>query len=187
MLFFKLIKYNKVFKVWSLVSGCIKKIYQVNFFFLVSIYSKQCFFEFKLLYLSVKKYALLLLQCILNKKVFIGGRVTYSCGQKQFGKLSYKKCLIGATAGMLSNFYGNITLGRVRSSLPDIYVFLHFKKTHTLLQELKRTKNIVIGLVNANENSVLIDYPIVSNTEYFYSSYFFCRLLVIIRYFCDVR
>jgi len=187
MLFRKLVRYNKIFKVWSLVGGCIKKVYKVNFFFLIGVYSKQCFFEFKYLYLTVKRYAFLLLQWASNRKLFIGGSVAYSYAQKQYNPVNYSKCLVGAEVGMLSNFYGNINIGRVRKSLPDVFIFLQLKKKLPLLCELKRTKNIVVGLVNVKENGCLVDYPIVANTEYFYSSYFFCRLLLVVKYFSQVK
>jgi len=60
---------------------------------------------------------------------------------------------------------------------PSIIFFFNISTNDFLLLEAKKKNIPSISLVNANNNSCLIDYPIFLNSFYFYNVYFFSRLV----------
>jgi hypothetical protein len=69
------------------------------------------------------------------------------------------------------NFFSNEKLNKN----PSMVFFFNLSTNDFLLLEAKKKNIPSIGLVNANNNSCLVDYPIFLNSFYFYNVYFFSR------------
>jgi len=83
-------------------------------------------------------------------------------------------------AGIFTNFSSEYfkffkTLGLKKNF--SLVIFFKVIKDNFLLLESKKQKIPVIGLINGDLNSCLIDYPIFLNSFYFYNIYIFSRFL----------
>lgn len=144
--------------------------------FLTSIHSTNCFTDLNLLIFSIKRLIPIIVSSITPKNdfLFIGTKFLYSKSVSTSSFLTNQ--LVTRNPGIFSNFSitSFYTVNKVATkSLPKIIFFFYLKKSDFVLKEAK-VKNIpVIALLNSKRNSKLIDYPIMVDSSYYYTIYFF--------------
>jgi len=110
--------------------------------------------------------------------LFIATKYIYS---KSLGQTPYKsliKKLLSKDSGILGNpSFTSIQYFSRKNIVSNkkILIFFYLKGNNKLLVESKQKAIPTVGLVNLSQNSVLIDYPIMVNSKYFYNVYFFSK------------
>ena len=153
-----------------------KGVFKINYMFFHSLYSVNCFTDINYLLLSIKRVIPLLLSVINSKTdlLFIGTRFLYSKTMSK--KIFLTHQLTIRNPGIFSNFSitSFYTMYKIAlKDLPKIIFFFFLKENDSLLKEAK-IKNIpIVALVSSKDNLMLIDYPIMIDSSYFSTIYFF--------------
>jgi len=112
--------------------------------------------------------------------LFVASRFLYSKTIFKNVYNVYGKELIHSQPGVLSNFsvtsYNSFQQIDFKQA-PSILIFFNYIRNNYLLKEGKNKNIPIVGLVSSKDNSSLIDYPVVTNSIYFYTIYFFSKLL----------
>jgi ribosomal protein S2 len=163
-------------KYWVLFFGGLKGTFSINYMFFNALYSEHCFYDMVSLVRSIQKSMPLLFSLKKTKVdlLFIGTRFLYS--KTTTSTLFLVSQLTNRNPGIFSNF--SITSFYSMHNLalkkpPQIIFFLYLQGNDTLVREAKIKHIPVIALVNSNDNSTLIDYPLMVGSSYFYTVYFF--------------
>lgn len=150
--------------------------FKINYMFFNSLYSVNCFTDINYLLLSIKRVIPLLVSILKTKTdlLFIGTRFLYSKTMSK--KIFLTHQLTIRNPGIFSNFSitSFYTMYKIAlKNLPKILFFFFLNEHDSLLKEAK-IKNIpTVALVGSKDNSILIDYPIMIDSAYFYTIYFF--------------
>jgi len=110
--------------------------------------------------------------------LFIATKYIYSKSLDQTLYKSLIKTLLSKDSGVLSNpSFTSIQYFTKKNIVAKkkILIFFYVKGNNKLLIESKQRSIPTVGLVNLSQNSVLIDYPIIINSKYFYNVYFFSK------------
>ena len=177
----KLIKKTKLLNFFTFSGVSLKNTFLLNYKFLFCLYQKSSFFEQNNCITTFKTIFPLLNSIVDNKAkiLFVGTKCFYA---QSFSSLKSKfiSKLVEAKMGTFTNF---ITEGfkffnnEKLSKNPSLIFFFNLSTNDFLLLEAKKKNIPSISLVNANNNSCLVDYPIFLNSFYFYNVYFFSRLI----------
>jgi ribosomal protein S2 len=62
-------------------------------------------------------------------------------------------------------------------NIPSILVFFYFEEKDPIFLEAKKKCIPVVSFIDSKVNPVGVDYPVVVNTGYFYTAYFFSKFL----------
>lgn len=178
----KLIKLKKLKKFWIFFSGNLKTTFKVNYLFINYLYNNGCFNDLKILVLLIKR--LLPLFFNISKKkgnvLFVSSRCLYSKTIFKNNYNVYGKELIQSKPGVLSNFsitsYSSFQKIDFKKT-PSVLIFFNYIRNTYLLKEGKNKNIPIVGLICSKDNSNIIDYPIILNSVYFYTIYFFNKLL----------
>ena len=156
--------------------GNIKSSFQINYVFLNTFYSKNCFTDVSILISSIKRVFPFLI-CGLKKKdsiLVIGSDFLYSKTLYQSNSTIHN--LINRNPGIFSNFsiVSLYTLDKLAlKRLPTIILCISLEINLLLLQEAKNKNIPIIGIFSVTENSQLIDFPIMVDALVFHSTFFF--------------
>ena len=60
---------------------------------------------------------------------------------------------------------------------PTVLIIFSFKEKSFIIKEAKRKNIPIISLIEQKTNTTLIDYPILLNSSYFHSVFFFSKFL----------
>ena len=156
--------------------GNIKASFKINHLFLNSLYSKNCFTEIFILMSSIKR-VFTFLMCSIKKKdslLVIGSEFLYSKTLYQSNFTIHN--LINRNPGIFSNFsiVSLYTMDKLAlKHLPKIILCIGLETNLLLLQEAKNKNIPIIGVFSVNENSQLIDFPIMVDALAFHSTFFF--------------
>jgi ribosomal protein S2 len=178
----KLIKRNKLIKYWVFFGGEFKLNFKLNYNFFSIVYSNNLYISLNKLILCIKN----ILPLFINIS-FLKGKVLFITSKWLYSKIIYNKFYLSLTkellyvkTGIFSNFsklsdifFNNIDF----RTNPSILIFFFFKDKDYLILEAKKKKIITVGLINTRVNSTIIDYPIMLNSEHFYTNYFFSKFL----------
>ena len=178
----KLIKHKKLIKFWIFFNGFLQCTFKFNYLFLNNIHNNSCFIDLKLLVVFVKKLLPLFFNISKSEGNFLFVATRFLYAKSVFKNIYsvYGKELICSKPGVLSNFM--ITKHQSFSKLtfkkmPAILIFFTFLENNYILKEGKKKNIPTVGLIPSKENSILVDYPLCINSIYFYSIYFFSKLL----------
>lgn len=176
MYYKKLLKKTILKKYWVFFCGKTLGVFKINYMFLNAVYSSRFIIDIRLLIFSIKR----LIPCVAsiiktkNDFLFIGTRFLYSKTISNYNFLTHQ--LTSGNPGIFSNFsitsfytMNNIAL----KVLPKAIFFFNLEKNDYLLKEAKNKNIPIISLVSSKNNGALIDYPIIVDTCYFYTFYFF--------------
>ena len=175
MLYNKFLKKKILKKFWIFFCVDIKYTFKINYLFLNSLYSKNCFTDIFIFISSVKRLFPFLNNGIKkNHLLFVGAKFLYSKTLCKVDIIAHH--LIYRNPGIFSNFsitsfytMDNLSL----KVLPKIILFINLGINNLLLKEAK-SKNIpIVALLDTKDDSGLIDYPIVVDSAYFYTTFFF--------------
>jgi ribosomal protein S2 len=98
----------------------------------------------------------------------------FSLKSKYISKIVEKK--IGSFTNFVNDGFKFFKDKKLKKS-PSVIIFFNLSINDFLLAEAKKKNISSVGLVNANDNCGLIDYPIFLNSFYFHNVYFFSRLV----------
>lgn len=175
-----LIKKKKLIKFWIYLGKNINTIFSSNYQFLNILYNKNCFLNFSLLLLQIKNIVPLFFNITqLNSNLlFLGSKFFYM--QTIYNEFCFSiiKNVISTKPGVFTNF--SITNSNNFFFLdfyfnPCIIIMCQTISSLTILIESKKKQIPIIGIVNLNSNTNLIDYPLITNTIYFYTIFFFSK------------
>lgn len=178
----KLIQSKKLKKFWVFFSGNLKTTFKINYLFINNLYNNGCFTDLKILVLFIKRLLPLFFNISKNEGnvLLVASRFLYS---KIIFKNTYKvygKELIQGQPGVLSNFsttsYSHFQKLDFKTP-PSVLIFFNFVQNNYLLKEGKNKNIPIVALISSKDNSNLIDYPLATNSVYFYTIYFFNKLL----------
>jgi len=181
MYYSKIIKRNKLIKLWILLGGQFIYTFRSNYKMLSSLYDQNCFLNINSLYFSIKSILPIFLNIYKFKSncLFIATRYIYSKIVTTNKNNSIIKILLEKNSGIINNpsFY-NFKSNKYQKIAynSSILVFFYAKENNKLIIEGKKKNIPIIGLINSTNNSAYIDYPITVNTNYFYTIYFFSKL-----------
>ena len=138
--------------------------------------------DFNKLIFSIKNILPLILNIsrVKGQIIFIATKWLYSKILYQNFFLSLVKDFVYRNSGIFSNisYLKEIVFNKLDfNKIPTLLIFFYFKDKNYLLQEAKKKKIPIIGLVSSKTKSLLVDYPIFVNSDYFYVSYFFSKFL----------
>ena len=156
--------------------GNIKSSFKINYLFLNSLYSKNCFTETYILISSIKRVFPFLISSIKKKDsiLVMGSDFLYS--KTLYRPNSTIHNLINRNPGIFSNF-SIVSLYTIEKlalkRLPTIILCIYLETNLLLLQEAKNKNIPIIGMFSSNENSQLIDFPIMVDALAFHSTFFF--------------
>ena len=176
----KILFRKKLIKFWIFYSGNLKNTFKINYQFLTVFYNNGCFLDFKKLSFSIKKLLPLFLDMVKNKQdfIFVATEGIYSKSIISNSYLSFVRDLTTIKSGLFTNFssinFHLITKFKIKSN-PVALILFHFKNPAFLVFEAKKKKIMLIGLINSQINSKLVDYPIMINPIFFYNIYFFSK------------
>jgi len=131
------------------------------------------------LLLNIKKTVFLLNTISVSQILIISGIYIFSKNLTKlknfsiFNEVKYQKL------GLFCNFYMSALHDFKKMSVNKnltISFFFNVDENRHLVEESKKKEIISIGLTSTKSNSLLVDYPITLNLNYFYSSYFFTKL-----------
>jgi len=177
----KLIKKTKLLNFWTFSGIELKNIFLFNYKFIVCFYKKNVLFEYNNC-ISIVKNVFPILHSMVNNKakiLFAGTQRFYAQSFFSQKTKSISKLIEGKVGGFTNfiiegfKFFNDIKLKKNSS----LIIFFNLSVNNFLLVESKKKKILSIGLVNATNNSNLIDYPIFLNSFYFHNVYFFSRLI----------
>jgi len=138
--------------------------------------------SFKLLIINIQKLYAILNSLVVYNYVILGSRNIYAKSVFKSNALVnfYKR---GKYSGFLSNFcmvlkeycvYSNFLL----EFRPDILISLALQKNISFLAESKQNRVPIVGVCNFKKSVLLFDYPLVVNTKFFYSVYYFSKIII---------
>jgi ribosomal protein S2 len=144
--------------------------------FLTSIHSTNCFTDLNVLIFSIKRLIPVIVSIVKTKKdfLFIGTKFLYSKTVSISSFLTHE--LVTRNPGIFSNFSitSFYTINKIAiTTLPKVLFFFYLKKNDFVLKESKVKGIPVIALISSKQNSKLIDYPIMVDSSYYYTIYFF--------------
>lgn len=175
----KLIKKTKLLNFWTFSGVSLKNTFILNYKFIFCLYQKSSFFEQNNC-VAVFKTIFPILHSIVDNKaniLFVGTKCFYA--QSFYAlKSRFVSKLLEAKMGAFTNFITqgfNFFSNEKLNKNPSMVFFFNLSTNDFLLLEAKKKNIPSIGLVNANNNSCLVDYPIFLNSFYFYNVYFFSR------------
>lgn len=182
----KLVNRKKLNFFWTFSNNELKNTFQINYKFIFCFIKKNVFFDFNIFVSIVKKVFPTLHSIVDNKGkfVFIGTNMmylqsTHLINGNQVGHI------VQPLVGSFTNFSlcGFSLFDRFKlDKLPAVFFFFNMCKTDYFILEAKKRNIPIIALVNCSVNSVLVDYPIILNSHYFYNIYilsrFFFRYIV---------
>ena len=114
------------------------------------------------------KYIIPLL--FLNDSIlFIGTKFLFA--KTVLKNLNQAQILTSKTSGVLSNISSIKIMNIFR--ITSMVFFFYLERHTLLLLEIKKKNLPVLAFLTKNDNSVLIDYPFLINTTFFYTIYFF--------------
>ena len=156
--------------------GNTKSSFKINYLFLNTLYSKHCFTDVSLLIASIKRIFPFLMGGIKKKDsiLFIGSDFLYSKTLSHSSSTIHN--LINRNPGIFSNFsiVSLYTIDKLAlKHLPTIILCISLETNLLLLQEAKNKNIPIIGVFSVNENSQLIDFPIMVDALVFHSTFFF--------------
>jgi ribosomal protein S2 len=177
----KLIKKTKLLNFLSFSGTQLKNAFFFNYKFLFCFYKKRLFFEYNQCISVVKSIFPLLHSTVDNQSnvLFVATKCVYA---QSFFLLKSKVVskLVESNTATFTNFVNEGFKFFESTKLKKnacIIIFFNLSINDFLLIESKKKNIPSIGLVNANNNVGLIDYPIFLNSFYFYNVYFFSRLV----------
>ena len=176
MLYKKFLQKKILKKIWIFLCGNIKSSFKINYLFLNSLYSKNCFTDTSTLIFSIKRVLPFLIGGIKKKDsiLVIGSDFLYSKTLCRSNSTIHN--LINRNPGIFSNFsiVSLYTIDKLAlKSLPTILLCISLETNLLLLQEAKNKNIPIIGVFSINENSQLIDFPILVDALVFHSTFFF--------------
>jgi len=172
----------KLKKFWTLFNT-LDGIYRFNYKFVNTFYLGGCFIDYKVLLNNIKKILPLFLKISLKN-----GKFLFVTTKWLYSKTVCKESTIyieNSTCQKLNNivfsnfsFYSFKFIEKLSFKLnPVVLVFFSIIKNDFLILGAKKKDLPIIALTSLRLNTFLIDYPLVINTEYFHSIYFFSKLL----------
>jgi ribosomal protein S2 len=185
----KLIHRKKLIQFWIFYSGSLKSTFKINYQFLTLFYNDGCFLDFKNLSFYIKKLLPLFLDSMKNKEQFLFVATTgiYSKNIISNSYLSFVKNLNRSKSGLFTNFsainFQVFTKFKLKLN-PSVLILFYFNEPNFLIFEAKKKKIPLVGLINTQTNSNLLDYPITINPVFFYNIYFFSKFFfkLILKY-----
>jgi ribosomal protein S2 len=175
----RLIKKNNLKNFWCFSGNSFKNIFPINYKFIFCFYKKTIFFDLVFFISIVRKIAPILNSIINNKGefLFVGTKSIY-CQTVYRNKVDFIPKLLESNVGIFTNFklngFKSFKNFRVFKN-PSIILFYQILDSNFLLVEAKKKNIPVVGLLESNSKSHLIDYPIFLNSFYFYNIYIFSR------------
>jgi ribosomal protein S2 len=177
----KLIKKTKLLNFWTFSGTELKSVFILNYKFIFCFYKKNLFFEYTQCVSVVKNIFPVLHSSINNKAniLFVGTKYFYI---QVFSSLKSKVVsqLIEGKIGTFTNFiidgFKSFSSTKLKKNASLIF-FLNVSINDFLLVESKKKNIPSIALINASNNSNLIDFPVFLNSFYFHNVYFFSRLV----------
>lgn len=175
----KLVNRKKLNFFWTFSNNGLKNIFQINYRFIFCFIKKNVFFDFSI-FISIVKKVFPTLNSIVDNKgkfVFIGTNSMYLQSVRSFRGNQVGR-LVEPLVGAFTNFRlrGFNLFDKLKlNKLPVILFFFNASKTDYFILEAKNRNIPIIALVDCSVNSVLIDYPIILNSSYFYNVYILSR------------
>ena len=115
--------------------------------------------------------------------IFIGTH--YIFAKTLLNHMTRHETLTGEHPGIFSNIT-SLNRGSIRK-IPALAIFFSMDKNRLLLIDIKKKNIPVISFLKHNDSSVLIDYPIFVNNNFFYTVYFFSQYIYKLFYFIDAK
>ena len=115
--------------------------------------------------------------------IFIG--TDYIFVKTLLNHMTCHETLIVGHSGIFSNIT-SLNTGNIRK-IPALAIFFSMDKNRLLLIDIKKKNIPVISFLKHNDSSVLIDYPIFVNNNFFYTVYFFSQYIYKLFYFIDAK
>jgi ribosomal protein S2 len=176
----RLIKKTKLLNFWTFSGIKLKNIFLLNYGFLFCFYKKNVFFEYTNC-ISIVKTIFPILHSIIdnNAKILFAGTKYFYTQSFLSVKSKFVSKLTEVKMGSFTNFVieGFKFFHKTLKKNSSLIFFFNLSKNDFLLTESKKKKIPSIGLLNANNNCSLVDYPIFFNSFYFHNVYFFSRLI----------
>lgn len=176
----KLINRKKLLRYWIFYNGILSYTFKSNYELLNILAGNNCFIKFKVLILNFKKIIPIILNITDLKFLLVGVTHIFSKNLTKLEKFSQiteiEKIKLGTFCNvhiMSKSIFKNICFEKN----PNFVLFWNGDQNTYLIEESKKKIIPSIGLINTSTNALLIDYQITVNNNYFYSVYFFTKLL----------
>ena len=163
-------------KHWVFFGVDVQGLFKINYMFLTSIHSNNCFTDLNLLVFSIKRLIPIIASTVKTKNdfLFVGTKFLYSKTVSRSKFLTHE--LVIRNSGIFSNFSitSFYTINKIAiKTLPKVIFFFYLKKNDFVLKEAKIKGIPVIALIGSKRNSKLIDYPVIVDSSNYYTLYFF--------------
>ena len=182
MYYNKLIKKKKLIKFWIFLGGDFKSVFRLNYNILNFLYQKYAFVSIEKILISLKKLVPLTLGLKTSSSniCFVGTKSLFSKTIGSINSISIAKKIFFRKAGIFTNF--SICSFNVFTDLdfwrnPSLLIFFYLSEKDRLLLESKKKYIPTIGFTSLTKSKGLLDYAVPVNSSYFYTVYFFSKIL----------
>lgn len=178
----RLINKNHLKSFWCFSGNSFKNVLPTNYKFIFCFYKKTIFFDLIFLISIIRKIAPIFNSIVDNKGefLFVGTKSIY-CQTVYRNKVNFITELLECNVGIFTNFklngFKSFKNFKVFKN-PSIILFYKILDSNFLLIEAKKRNIPIVGLLESNSKSNLIDYPIFLNSFYFYNIYIFSRFFL---------